>query len=379
MRRPAGDNDAGECVNFELDEEQGMVRDLVTRFVGDRSGLEARVRARREPAGFSADNWRMLAELGLLTLPFGTDAGGMGGGSVELVTVLEELGRGLVAEPYLSDLLLAGRLLERAGTPAQRAAWLPAILSGERRLALAHMERAARFNPLFVQCRASPRGEHGTLLGAKTFVQAGLGADAFILSARHSGKADDPDGLSLWLVRANAKGLESHAYRLIDGSVAVELQLHEVEGERLAGGAMELLAAFDEARIAACAEMVGIMATLFEVTLEHLRTRRQFGQPIGSFQAIQHRMADQYAALEQSRSQLLRAALMPGECTAIAGAKAFISAAAIRLAEDCVQFHGGMGVTDELVIGHGHKRILLLASLLGDSESELRRYVELAH
>lgn len=365
-------------MDFELDEEQGMVRDLVTRFVGDRSGLEARVRARREPEGFSTENWRMLGELGLLALPFGTEAGGMGGGQVDLVTVMEQLGRGLVAEPYLSDLLLAGRLLERAGTPAQRDEWLPGILSGERRLALAHVERGARFNPLFVECRAERRGERGALLGTKTFVQAGEGADCFIVSARESGHPDETEGLTLWLVPADAVGLERHTYRLVDGSVALELRLQDVEGEPLGGGAAALLASFDEARIAACAEMVGIMAMLFDATLEHLRTRKQFGQPIGSFQAIQHRMADQYAGLEQSRSHMLRAALRPGDLAAIAGAKAFISATAIKLAEDCVQFHGGMGVTDELVIGHGHKRILLLASLLGDSESELRRYVELA-
>jgi len=360
-------------VNFELDEEQGMVRDLVARFAAERSTLDARLHARREPTGFSADNWRMLGELGLLALPFGAGAGGMGGGPVELITVMEGLGRGLAAEPYLADLLLAGRLLERAGTPAQRAAWLPGILAGERRLALAHMESAARFNPLFVQCKAAG----GTLRGAKTFVQAGEGADGFLVSARETGGPDDPDGLSLWLVAADAQGLERHAYRLVDGSVALELHLHDVPGERLDGAAEALLATFDEARLAACAEMVGIMTLLFDATLEHLRTRKQFGQPIGSFQAIQHRMADQYAALEQSRSQMLRAALMPQDRTAIAGAKAFISAAAVALGEECVQFHGGMGVSDELVIGHGHKRILLLAALLGDSESELQRYAEL--
>jgi len=361
-------------VNFELDEEQGMIRDLVARFAAERSDLDARLRARREPTGFSADNWRMLGELGLLALPFAAEAGGMGGGPVALTTVMEGLGRGLAAEPYLSDLLLAGRLLERAGTPGQRAAWLPGILAGERRLALAHMESAARFNPLFVQCKAA----HGSLRGSKTFVQAGESVDGFVVSARESGGPDDAEGMSLWLVDAEASGLERHAYRLVDGSVALELSLHDVKGERLDGGADALLATFDEVRLAACAEMVGIMALLFDTTLEHLRTRRQFGQPIGSFQAIQHRMADQYAALEQSRSQMLRAALMPQDRAAIAGAKAFISAAAILLGEECVQFHGGMGVSDELAIGHGHKRILLLASLLGDSESELQRYAELS-
>ena len=364
-------------MNFELDEEQGMVRDLVARFVDSRSNLDARTRARSTPEGFSTANWRMLGDLGLLALPFGTDIGGMGGGLVELITVMEGFGAGLITEPYLPDLLLAARLLERAGTAAQKAAWLPAIMCGERRLALAHMERAARFNPLFVECRATAQRDGTTLLGTKTFVQAGAGADAYIVSARTSGGADEPDGLSLWIVAADAPGLERQPYRLLDGSAALELRLHDTPAERLEGGAAALLETFDEARIAACAEMVGVMTMLFEATLEHLRTRKQFGQPIGSFQAIQHRMADHYAALEQSRSHMLRTALLPKDASAVAAAKAFIGAAAIRLGEDCVHLHGGMGVTDELVIGHGHKRILLLASLLGDSESELSRYVEL--
>ena len=364
-------------MNFELDEEQGMVRDLVTRFVDGRSNLDSRTRARSTPEGFSTANWRMLGELGLLALPFGTDIGGMGGGLVELITVMEGFGTGLIAEPYLPDLLLAARLLERAGSASQKAAWLPAIVRGERRLALAHMERAARFNPLFVECSATAHRDGTTLQGAKTFVQAGAGVDAFIVSARTSGSTDEPDGLSLWIVAADAPGLERQPYRLLDGSVALELRFHETPAESLDGGAAALLETFDEARIAACAEMVGVMTMLFDATLEHLRTRKQFGQPIGSFQAIQHRMADHYAALEQSRSHMLRTALMPRDASVVAGAKAFIGAAAVRLGDDCVHLHGGMGITDELVIGHGHKRILLLASLLGDSESELSRYVEL--
>jgi alkylation response protein AidB-like acyl-CoA dehydrogenase len=159
--------------------------------------------------------------------------------------------------------------------------------------------------------------------------------------------------------------------------MACELRFHGTPAERLDGGSAELLAVFDEARIAACAEMVGIMATLFDATLEHVRTRRQFGQAIGSFQAVQHRMADLYVLLEQSRSHILRAALSLDDgvrSIAIAAAKSFVSASAVRLGEECIQFHGGMGTTDELAIGHGHKRILLLASLLGDADSELARY-----
>lgn len=368
-------------MDFDLNDEQTMLKDMVSRFVADHYDLPSRMRYRREPQGFSSENWRLLGELGLLALPFGEEHGGLGGGRVEIVTVMEALGRGLCAEPYLSDLLLAGRLLASAGTEVQCATWLPRILSGAARLALAHFEHPARFNPLYVRCEARPDGQSARISGAKTFVQAGEGVDGFIVSAREGGGADDPDGLSLWLVPADAAGLERRAYRLTDGSVACELRLHDAIGARLAGGSEALLATFDEARIAACAEMIGIMTTLFDATLEHVRTRRQFGQPIGSFQAIQHRMADLYVLLEQSRSQMLRAALWHDRreraSAAIAGAKSFVSASAVRLGEECIQFHGGMGTSDELAIGHAHKRILVLAALLGDAESELARYARL--
>ncbi len=367
-------------MNFDLDEDQVMLGDLVARFMADRYDLPKRARYRKEPEGFSRDNWRALGDLGLLALPFGEAEGGMGGGAIELMVALEGFGRGLCAEPYLSDLMLAGRLLAQAGTVAQRAAWLPAIIAGEKRLALAHVETAARYNLAYVACTVDDGPQGPRLTGVKTFVQAGLGVDGFIVSARAKGVVDDPDGVSLWLVPADAPGVVARPYRLIDGSVACELRLQSVAGaERLDGGWDALLAAFDAARLAACAEMVGIMSTLLDSTLEHLRTRRQFGQPIGSFQALQHRAAELYASLEQSRSQLYRAALAgPDQApAALAGAKVFISEAAIKLGEACIQLHGGMGVTDELAIGHGHKRILLLSSLLGDSESELDRYLAL--
>lgn len=365
-------------MDFELDEEQTMLRDLVSRFAADHCGLAERAAHRGEAEGFSRANWRLLGELGLLAMPFAEEHGGLGGGAVEIMTVAEQLGRGLCTEPYLTDLLLAARLLERAGTPSQRKAWLPRIMAGETRIALAHFEHQARFNPLYVRCDARATGtSEGKLIGAKTLVLSGAGVDGYIVSAREGGAPDVVDGLSLWFVAVDAPGIERHAYRVTDGSMACELRFHGTPAERLEGGSAELLAVFDEARIAACAEMVGIMATLFDATLEHVRTRQQFGQTIGSFQAVQHRMADLYVLLEQSRSHILRAALSLDDgvrSIAIAAAKSFVSASAVRLGEECIQFHGGMGTTDELAIGHGHKRILLLASLLGDADSELARY-----
>ncbi len=272
-------------MNFDLDEDQVMLGDLVARFMADRYDLPKRARYRKEPEGFSRDNWRALGDLGLLALPFGEAEGGMGGGAIELMVALEGFGRGLCAEPYLSDLMLAGRLLAQAGTVAQRAAWLPAIIAGEKRLALAHVETAARYNLAYVACTVDDGPLGPRLTGVKTFVQAGLGVDGYLVSARTAGAVDDPEGVSLWLVPADAPGLIARPYRLIDGSVACELRLQSVAGaERLDGGWDALLAAFDAARLAACAEMVGIMSTLLDSTLEHLRTRRQFGQPIGSFQ-----------------------------------------------------------------------------------------------
>lgn len=366
------------AVNFDLDEQQQMLRDLVARFAADRYDIDKRAAYRREDTGFSGENWTMLGELGLLALPFAAENGGLGGGAAEIITVAEQIGRGFCVEPWLTDLLLAGRLLERAGSDAQREAWIPRLASGEARLALAHVEHAARYNPLHVACEV----RDGRLSGAKTFVLSGAGADAFIVSARTGGGPATPEGLSLWLVPADAAGLHRRDYRLTDGSVASELRLDGVrDAEPLPGNAAAaLIGTFDEVRLAAGAEMIGIMETLLAQTLDYVRTRKQFGQPIGSFQANQHRLADTYVALEQSRSHLLRAALAPADsqrAATIAGASAFINESAVKLGEVCIQLHGGMGVTNELAIGHGHKRILLLANLFGDADTELARYVRL--
>lgn len=350
-----------------------MLRDLMARFAGDHADLERRMADRRDPRGFAAANWVKLADLGLLALPFGESHGGLGGGMAEIAIVAEEIGRGLAIEPWLSDLMLAARLLEQAGDDVQRERWLPRVIAGEARLALAFAEPRGRFNPRAIDTTA----RDGRLTGVKTFVQAGVGVDAYLVTARDGGDA----GIGVWIVAADAIGLEARPYRLTDGSAACELTLSDVAGERLPGdGGAALGSTFDDARIAACAEMIGIMELLQASTLDYLRTRKQFGQPIGAFQAIQHRMAHVYALVEQSRSQMLRAVLAPDDAkrrALIAGAKAFVSESAVRLGEECIQFHGGMGVTDELAIGHGHKRILLLASMFGDADAELSRYSRL--
>ena len=302
--------------------------------------------------------------MGLLGLMFAETHGGTGAGDVEMMTVMEALGRGLAAEPYLNEILLAGRLLEEAGTPQQQQTWLPAIIAGHAHVALAHAEHATRFD--LTRCRT--RFSAGRLTGAKTCVSGG--ADAYVVTASDAG------ALCLCLVQADAPGLTRRDYRLVDGSVAGELQFSAAPAEPLPGGLEVLLRVTQSARIGASAEMMGLMSLLFDSTLDYVRQRRQFGAPIGSFQAIQHRLADVYMSLELSRAHLYRCVLAPAAVreSAVAAAKSYISTAAIRLGEECIQFHGGMGVSDELAIGHAHKRILVLASFLGDADCELVRY-----
>ena len=341
-----------------------MIQSVVDRYVNERYAPGSRAHYRAEARGYSERNWSLLAECGLLALPFSSDDGGMDGGVVEIVTVMEGFGRGLVAEPLLSEVLVAGRLLATLGSEEQRQRWLPALIAGKKHLAFAFAEHGSRWNLR----RIETRGESGTLSGAKTMVSGY--ADAYIVSA----VAGDTTGL--FLVDADAAGIRKRDYRLVDGSVASELCFDGVMAEALSGSIDEVETVLDVARLAIAAEMVGIMGYLFDSTLGYLKQRRQFGAAIGSFQAIQHRMADRYASLEQARSQLYRAMLAEPQqrSSATAAAKAYIGCASIRMAEECVQLHGGMGISEELDIGAGLKRLLLLSTLFGDVEHEIGRY-----
>jgi len=342
-----------------------MLKTLVERFVADRYDAGTRGGYRTGPCGFSADNWRILAEMGLIALACPEAEGGLDGGPIEIMTVMEALGRGLVVEPVLESGFIAGAMLARLCPADQGDEWLGAVLEGRRRVAFAFAEHGARF----MLAGGGVRVTGGHLSGNKTMVPAG--ADLWIVTARDEG------GDGLYLVRADAPGMISRDYRLIDGSVASELHFDAVPASRI-GDLAAIEALLDLGRIGAMAEMIGIMGRIFDETLDYVRNRKQFGAAIGSFQAIQHRLADQYAALELSRSQLYRAVLAGGaeRAAAVAGAKSFIARRAIRLGEECIQFHGGMGVSDELAIGHGHKRLMLLASLFGDAHHEAARYAE---
>ncbi len=364
-------------MNFDLTEDQALLKAAVERFVSDSYGgdLEARRAARQGPKGFAAAHWARLAESGVLALPVSAANGGLGGGRVELMAAMEVIGRGLVAEPVLDAAVIALGLLDAGNAVAALA---PA-LAGDSLVVLAHAEREARYNLAHVATTAKARGDGWTIDGAKTAVVAGGGADIFIVSARISGATRDRDGIGFFLVSATAAGVDRRAYRLADGSVAAEIALRGVDvgGEaRLAGGLETLLPVVATAWAAAAAEMLGLMTLLFDTTLAYVKTRTQFGQPLGSFQVIQHRMTDAYVLVEQARSQVIRAALAePADfARAAAGAKAFVAAAALTVAHTAVQLHGGMGITDELVIGHALKRIRVLALTFGDGNAALDDY-----
>jgi alkylation response protein AidB-like acyl-CoA dehydrogenase len=355
-------------LDFSISEEQQMLRDMVERFAKDRYDPAQRPAHHVPAAGFDAGNWALLAELGLLALPFDEADGGLAGSPTDLMIVAEALGRGVVAEPFLSGILIAGQLLAIAGTAGQKAHWLDRIIAGSAHIALAHSEPDSRF----ALDRVSATVVDGRISGTKSFILGGTASDAFIVSARTQDGA-----IGLFLVDAAAPGIRRHDYRLVDGSTAIEIGFADTPADPMAGGLDDLLALVDALRVPIAAEMLGLMSTLFDVTLDYIRVRRQFSAPIGSFQAIQHRMADQYLALEQSRSLLFRAAMTGGDAgnAARRAAKAYIAAAGVRLGEEAIQLHGGMGVTDELIVGHAHKRMLLLASLFGDADSELSGYL----
>ncbi len=353
-------------MNFDLSEDQAMVKAAVERFVADIYGgdLAARRAGRATAAGFSPDAWARLADMGVLGV--GTAHGGLSGGAAEVMVAMEALGRGLVAEPVLEAAIIPGFLLSAANSAA-----LAGVLDGSRVVALAHAERAARHDLMHVETQAIASVGGVVIDGAKIAVLAGGTADSFIVSARGD------DGIGLYLVSADAAELERRNYRLADGSVAAELVLRGVTGQRLNANLADVI---PMARLAAAAEMLGLMGLLLDQTLAYLKTRQQFGQPLGAFQVIQHRMTDAYVLVEQARSQVLRAALAePADfARAAAGAKAFVGESALTVAHTAVQMHGGMGITDELAIGHALKRIRVLALVFGDADSAIDDYRDAA-
>jgi pimeloyl-CoA dehydrogenase small subunit len=376
-------------MDFEMSDEQRLLQESVERLLTDRYDFEARKRYMQEPGGFSRDLWRRYAELGLLGLPFDERYGGIGGGPVETMIVMEAFGRALVLEPYLATVVLCGGLLRRGGSEAQREALIPKIAGGDLMLAFAHAERQSRYELADVATTARRDGAGYVLDGAKTLVLHGDCAHKLIVSARLAGARRERDGIGLFLLDADAAGVARRAYPTIDGLHAAEVTLASarvgadaVLGEP--GKAYALIERVVDAAIAAlAAEAVGAMAAMQETTVDYLKTRRQFGVPIGSFQVLQHRAADMLIALEQARSMAMLATMLaedPNDAErrrAVAAAKVQIGRSGRFVGQQAVQLSGGIGVTMEYKIGHYFKRVSAIDTLFGDADYHLAELARL--
>jgi len=360
-------------MNFEFSDDEQQLSEAVQRFVERGYTFERRT-AIAKAGGFSAEAWGEIAELGLLGLGTSEEDGGMAMGPVAAMLALEALGRGLVLEPVAAVALVAASVLARA--PADvRSNWAPRVASGEARVVLAYQERAARYKLQRVATQATRNGDAWTLSGAKSLVPIGDQADAFIVSARVGGNADDAAGIALFLVERAAAGVKTQGYALQDGSRAAEVALANAPATLLvaAGPAFAVLElAIDTGIAALAAEAVGAMDKLFELTADYLNTRKQFGVPIGTFQALRHRIADMKMQLELARSMSYYATLKLGEepavrRRAVAQAKVQLGQSARYLGQQAIQLHGGIGMTDEYIGSHYFKRLTTMEMQFGDT------------
>ena len=370
-------------MDFELTEDQRMIQDSVRRLMGDCYTFDLRQKYRREADGWSRAVWRQYADLGLLALPFDQEDGGLSGTPVETMIVMEAFGRALALEPFLGTVIVAGGLLRRVANPALRRTVIPSIIAGDATLALAHHEREARYERSHIATTANRVNGGWMLQGRKDLVQQGDSVALLIVSARSDGKTQDTDGISLFLVDAKAAGIGRRGFYTQDGSRAATVTLDGVlvGAEALIGesgqGFSVLTTVLDEAIAAICAEAVGAMAALHELTVEYLKQRKQFGVAIGSFQALQHRAAEMFMSLEQARSMSLFATMMLASndaaerSRAMSAAKVQIGRSSRHIGEQAIQLHGGIGMTMEYQAGHYFKRLSMLDIMLGDSDHHL--------
>jgi len=373
-------------MNFELSEEQQMLAETIKRFVATHYNFDARAKILASPAGHSEDVWAAIAEMGLLGLPFAEAHGGFGGTTVDVMLVMEAIGEGLLVEPYLATVGIGGRFVARAGRKGQQDRILPALIQGKHKLAFAHTEPGARYDLRQVGLRAGRSGEGWVLDGDKRMVLHGGGADTLVVSARTAGGDTDAAGITLFLVPRTAAGVSVKESRTIDNLRTADIRFAGVDvgPDAVLGrdgeGFPVVEEVVDYATALLCAEAVGAIRYANEATLDYLKTRRQFGVPIGSFQALQHRMVEMMISYEQARSMAYLACVKI-DTTDVAERRRVISAAKIKIADACrhvsqeaVQLHGGMGMTEELKISHTFRRLTMLAQTFGDAEHHLERF-----
>ena len=371
-------------MDFSLNDIQRMLADTIDKFIDNDYDFESRQAYAASDLGYSAEVWRTFAELGWTAVPFSEDDGGIGGGPVEMMVVMERFGRGLIVEPYLANVVLAGGILKRVASAAQKQTCLHPMIAGELQATLAFTEPQSRYELADVATTAT-RGNNGwQITGKKAYVLNGRNVDIVIVPARTAGEQTDEHGISLFAVPADSDGLSITAYPTVDGHQAAELALQAVDvgddallGDVDAGFAI-LDATIDEAILAVSAEAVGILQTLQNKTVEYSKQRVQFGVPIGSFQALQHRMVEMLMDCEQSQSLLMWATMVNAEggdeaSRAVSAIKYQVGTAGRKVGEEAVQLHGGMGVTWELDIAHYFKRLIAIGQIFGNADWHLDR------
>lgn len=360
-------------MDFDLSDDQRMIQDSVQRLIADRYGFEQRRAALQSPTGWSREMWAEMAELGLLGVSFPEELGGFGGGPVESMLVAEAFGRGLVVEPYFATVVLGGGLIRHAGSADQQAEYLPRVASGALLLAFAHHERAARYDLAHVTTSARETADGWVIDGNKSLVLHGDCADRLIVSAR------TPKGIGLFVV--DPAGLAVRGYPTQDGMRAAEISFAGAKAEAVLG--LDCIASITrtvaEAIAFLCAEAVGAMDEMHAMTVDYMKTRKQFGRAIGEFQVLQHRAVDMLVQLEQARSMAMYATMMSAEPDAsvrgpaISAAKVQIGRSGRSIGQEAVQLHGGIAVTMEYKVGHYFKRMTMIEKLFGDTESHLEK------
>ena len=373
-------------MDFEYSDEQRLLSETLRKFLGTGYSFDARSKIVASPAGVSEDVWAALAEMGILSVPFDAEHGGFGGTTVDMMVVMEALGEALVVEPYLATVGLGGPFVARGGSAEQQARILPALIQGKLKMSFAQTELGARWDLRRVSTRATKSGDGWVLEGDKRAVLHGGCADLLVVSARTAGAPDDARGISLFLVERNAPGVAVTDYRGLDNLRVADVRLSNVRvgGDALLGAEGEGFGLIDEVvdyvTALLCAEAVGAIKYAHDATLEYLKTRRQFGVPIGSFQALQHRMVDILISYEQARSIACLACVKVDTAEAaerrrvVSAAKIKIADAARHVSQEAVQLHGGMGMTEELKISHTFRRLTMIGQAFGDADHHLARF-----
>jgi len=376
-------------MDFRLNEIQTMLSDSVGKFIDNEYDFDTRQSYAGSDKGYSDDVWSTFAELGWTAVPFAEEDGGFGGGPVDVMVLMQSLAPGLVVEPYLANIILAGGVLGRLADDAQKEKWLQPIIGGELQASLAFNEPQARYDLASVMTTATRHGDSWELNGTKGFVLNGGTADLLIIPARTAGVPVDKDGITLFAIDAQAEGVSCNDYATVDGLRAAEVKLEKVRvgtdtvlGE-VGQGYAALDATIDDATLAVCAEAVGIMQVLKDKTVEYSKNRKQFGVPIGSFQELQHRMVDMLMACEQAQSLLMwsvmtRATEGDDAKRAVNSIKYLVGTEGKKLGQDAVQIHGGMGVTWELDVAHYFKRLTAIGTLFGNADWHLDKLADTA-